>query len=215
MTSLAVIFILLLTASLNNFHQRNLKTVTSVKIELQRVLEEFRLKGVEVRSDEKDPLVLLVIIPEDLLNFKYANATIRPEGLEFLQRFAPRLVKTVCAEDIRDSVASIVVEGHADARGSPRGNLDWSQQRASSVVLETLGILGGQPEEEREAYTSCFKRVVSAAGRGDADPVKDPNGIPDPDKSRRVIFKIRIRQAGLELTDHVPGITKSEFHSDG
>jgi hypothetical protein len=34
---------------------------------------------------------------------------------------------------------------------------------------------------------------LSATGRGKAEPIRDKEGIEDPEKSRRVVFKIRVR----------------------
>jgi outer membrane protein OmpA-like peptidoglycan-associated protein len=215
MTSLAVIFVLLLAASLNNIRQEQESTVTSLRIILEKVLADFKKVGVEVHRDERDPLVLLVIVPENLFRFAFANADIPPGGLEFLKEFSPRLVEKVCSEELRDKIASIIVEGHADDRGSDKGNLDWSQQRSSAVVMESLLVI-----KQAEAtgvgmgLSDCFKHMVSASGRGNAEPILDSEGHPDPDRSRRVIFKIRVRSFEQELTQVVtkaaPAVKKAQ-----
>src|SRR2546427_75938 len=92
MTSLAVIFILLLVASHNNEQQeidsikadltgktqdaedlqarltRALKetdkTRRQILLALQKELESFRAEGVQAKTDPSDPLGLLVIVPE-------------------------------------------------------------------------------------------------------------------------------------------------------
>jgi hypothetical protein len=51
MTSIAVIFILLLCASLNNAQQEGETTRNSVLTELQHELVEFVSRGVEVKAD--------------------------------------------------------------------------------------------------------------------------------------------------------------------
>jgi outer membrane protein OmpA-like peptidoglycan-associated protein len=190
MTSLAVIFVLLLVASLNNISGGR-DTVADLRNLLLALLKEFQPNGVDVKVDEKDPLVLLVIVPEDLFRFEFNKADIPQAGNRFLEKFAPKLVEGVCDRKLRDDIASVVVEGHADYRGSDEANLNISQQRASAVVIKTLDILrlGGH-----EDLSACFKDLVSASGRGAADP------LPDPDRSRRVIFKIRARSAEQELT---------------
>jgi len=66
MTSIAVIFILLLCASLNNAQQEGETTRNSVLAELQKELVEFVSRGVEVKADPKDPLGLLILVPEEI-----------------------------------------------------------------------------------------------------------------------------------------------------
>ncbi|MEW5980595.1 MAG: OmpA family protein [Acidobacteriota bacterium] len=200
MTSLAVIFVLLLVASLNNIRQEQENAVTSIHVILDEVLAEFRRIGVEVQRDEKDPLVLLVIVPEDLFRFAFDRADIPAQGIVFLQEFAPKLVGQVCKEDLRERISSIIVEGHADYRGTDKANFDRSQQRASAVVIETLQTLGHSNLSDEARLAECFKDLVSASGRGNAEPILDSEGKPDPDRSRRVIFKIRVRSLEQELT---------------
>ena len=55
MTSLAVIFILLLVAMLNNQRQQAAGTKNLVLSRLQAALEKFREQGVEVKSDPTAP----------------------------------------------------------------------------------------------------------------------------------------------------------------
>ena len=93
MTSLAVIFILLLCASLNNAQQEGQTTVNSVLAEMQRELKEFVSGGIEVKSDPKDPLGLLILVPEDLLAFPLDRADISPNGELFLRAFIPNCPK--------------------------------------------------------------------------------------------------------------------------
>jgi hypothetical protein len=74
MTSLAVIFILLLVAITQNTVAasavRNKKTQSTrenILAELQKQLREMK---VDVKEDEKDPLSLLIVVPEQLMRFK-------------------------------------------------------------------------------------------------------------------------------------------------
>ena len=61
MTSLAVIFILLLVAMLNNALQQTKGTKSQVLSKLDVSLKDFQKQGVEVQTDPKDPLGLLVV----------------------------------------------------------------------------------------------------------------------------------------------------------
>ena len=192
MTSLAVIFILLLVAMLNNQRQQATETRNLVVSRLQAALERFKLQGVEVKSDPKDPLVLLVIVPEDLLKFEQGKSDIPPAGFTFLQTFTPKFVSTACSTDLRDGISSIVVEGHASSEGNPTDNLSLSQRRSMAVIQQSLVVLDESSHPETSNDYKCLLSLISATGRGSAEPVLI-NGEEDRPHSRRVVFKIRIK----------------------
>ena len=216
MTSLAVIFVLLLVASHNNKQQQlairqQQLTDTQVQFEasqraldiaqrqthtmrqnilsaLQQTLDVFSAQGVRADADPRDPLGLLVLIPEGLLEFAVNRDTIPAGGIEFLQHFAPKLVTTVCSEAYRDEISTIVIEGHTDSSGSDAINLPLSQARSMAVAQQSLGILQAYP-----SLRPCFLSFLSASGRGSSEPIRDPVGKEDKARSRRVVFKIRVR----------------------
>ena len=123
MTSLMVIFVLLLVATLNNATAEGENTRNQIVVELMKHLQEFAPKGVQVEKDLRDPLVLLVLVPENSLNFETNEYKIPPKGHEFLTRFTPRLVETTCNSRFRQQIGSIVVEGHTDSNGNDDINL--------------------------------------------------------------------------------------------
>ena len=209
MTSLAVIFILLSVALVNNkqqelrVKQEEIDAAKSKLLQSQQATKDTRLeilaklreelamvaeRGVEVREDEKDPLGLLVVIPEGLLQFRVDRWDIPPAGQDFLGTFIPRLARGACA--FREDLSSIVVEGHADSTGTDEHNLKLSQDRSLEVVRQSLSALenGNGTVDTR----GCFLDLLSASGRGNRDPFL-VNGFEDRDRSRRVIFKIRVR----------------------
>jgi len=190
MTSLAVIFILLLCASLNNAHEERQTTRNSVLVEMRSALKEFVSGRIEVKTDPLDPLGLLVLVPEDLLAFRLDRADISPAGDAFLRVFIPKLSAVVCSPRFSQEVNSIIVEGHTDSSGTARHNWDLSQKRSMSVVRAGLNILddGGMREEK-----AAFLRLLSATGRGSAELVKNASGEENTRMSRRVIFKLRFR----------------------
>lgn len=187
MTSLAVIFILLLCASWNNVAVARKGEINTIVAELRQQLEDFRKAGVEVETDPKDPLALVIIIPEDLLVFAVGKDDIPEKGKIFLREFITRLAKITLSENLRDKIHGIIVEGHADKSGTDAINLPLSQRRSMSVVTESLNVLEGEGRRQ-------FIKLLSASGRGSVEPYVEPVTHQEvPDKSRRVVFKIRMR----------------------
>jgi outer membrane protein OmpA-like peptidoglycan-associated protein len=190
MTSMAIIFILLLCASLNNAQQEGQTTRNSVLAEMQKALKDFVAGGIEVKSDPKDPLGLLVLVPEDLLAFKFDHADLSPEGESFLKSFIPKLSRIVCLPQFANEINSIVVEGHTDSSGAARHNWDLSQKRSMSVVRASLNVLDENNVNEEK---NTFLQLLSASGRGSAELITGPSGEENSPSSRRVVFKLRFR----------------------
>jgi outer membrane protein OmpA-like peptidoglycan-associated protein len=189
MTSLMVIFVLLLVATLNNASAEGENTRNLILDRLKIDLQDFARQGVRVEKDPSDPLGLLVLVPEGLLNFAIDKTDIPEGGVTFLSDFSPRLARTACSERYRKEISSIVVEGHTDSSGTDEHNLQLSQERSLAVVQRTLEILGQSGPEDR----ACFLDFLSANGRGSKEPILDASGKEDRDRSRRVVFKIRVR----------------------
>jgi len=202
MTSLAVIFILLLAASLNNAQQEGENTRNTIlqrlSERLQTEVDQYQGQGFEINNDPKDPLGLIVVVPDGLLNFEVNRAEIPPQGIKFLQSIIPKMASTLCSEDFRKEMESIVIEGHTDTTGKDEVNLPLSQARSMKVVQQSLQALA-------EQNRSCFLELLSATGRGSVDPVKDQIGKVDLNRSRRVVFKIRVRSLERRIINEVFG----------
>jgi outer membrane protein OmpA-like peptidoglycan-associated protein len=194
MTSLAVIFILLLCAALHNAQQEGENTRNTILMALKKELQSFMVQGVKVEPDHNDPLGLIILVPEGLLAFEFNRAEVPSEGKVFLQSFIPKLSEITCSDKFRGDISSIVVEGHTDTIGSDQRNLELSQQRSMSVVNKSLLSLDNQGDDvsaiDNKKY---FLKLLSATGRGKAEPIIDDKGNENRDESRRVIFKIRVR----------------------
>jgi chemotaxis protein MotB len=196
MTSLMVIFILLLVATWHNAAAKGESTRNLILDKLSRDLQEFATKGVSVEKDPADPLGLLVVVPTGLLNFNKDSSDLPDAGNDFLLHFAPRLATTACSEAYKKEISSIVVEGHTDSDGTDEINLPLSQRRALSVVQKSLEILGRSEQSQKQ----CFLDFLSANGRGSKDLYFDPvTNKEDKPRSRRVVFKIRVRSFEPQL----------------
>jgi len=192
MTSLMVIFILLLLVFLNNKAAVNEAVRDSLLHQLKQQLGDQQFRSQDIHLDEKDRYTIVVNIPDQLMTFKTNEYELKPEGEVFLQAHAPTLAKILCDDKYRDSIENVIVEGHSDSvpyRGasleqSQQLNLKLSQDRSMEVVKKTLLYLQNMP-----AQRACFLEKLSATGRGEQDLEATA------DKSRRVVFKIRINSA--------------------
>jgi len=196
MTSLAVIFILLLCYAHNQAQEVGEKSRDSILAELQKELKEFLQKGVKVESDPNDPLALLILVPEGLLEFKIDRAEIPSRGFDFLKAFIPKLANIICEKArFRNEISSIVVEGHTDSTGTDQYNWGLSQRRSMSVVAESIQVLDERSRITKDGINvrDFFVKLLSASGRGSAELIKDKGGLENKEMSRRVVFKIRVK----------------------
>jgi flagellar motor protein MotB len=194
MTSLMVIFILLLLVFISHTASKDAALTDVLLAKLKQDLEPQGFSENSIRPDPHDRNAILVIVPGKLMNFETQKADLQTEGRTFLQTHIPSFAAVLCSDEFRSSIDSIVVEGHTDsqkfgrtAEESQNNNLKLSQDRSMAVVKEALSDLNG-----REPERACFLEKLSATGRGEQDPEKTD------DESRRVIFKIRIKAHEIE-----------------
>jgi outer membrane protein OmpA-like peptidoglycan-associated protein len=196
MTSLMVIFILVLLVFLNN--QASLKTaVTRSRLaDLKRELEAAGFKNIGI--EQRDPYTIVVPLAGQRLLFKPNEFELQPQGHVFLQEEIPKLAKVLCESKYRASVDTVIVEGHSDAmryhgaslEESQIRNLKLSQNRALEVVSETLALLSNSPAER-----GCLFEKLTASGRGEQDLALTA------DTSRRAVLKIRVNATPVPALD--------------
>lgn len=195
MTSLAIVFILLFaaqatkpSAALPSELQENKENVqVALRDHIQRL-------GLSLDTDPRDPLALLIVVPEDRLTFESGKSTLSATADHFLVEALPFYVEALCGP-LRDKIDSLAIEGHTDDQGSDAFNLRLSQERSLAVMVKGLEVI----QSSEPASYRCFKEITSASGRGRQDLVYDSVAMVDREKSRRVIFKIRLRSAEQRL----------------
>lgn len=200
-TSLMVIFILLLVVFVNNQASVNVSATRALMAEIKDQLAASGFNPNGINLETRAPATIALSIPSERLNFQPGSYHVKPEGREFLLREMPKVVAVLCEEGFRDSVESIMIEGYADStpfRGVPAGesealNLRLSQHRSMEVARITLAALADRPTQR-----ACLMEKLSVSGRGEQDPEKSPS------QSRRVVFKIRLDPArGMALLERL------------
>src|ERR1700688_4754844 len=204
MTSLMVIFILLLLVFVNNQASVNSVTAQSLMSELRQRLEPEGFKREDIRIDPKDPSTILLTMLDGQLTFQPNSHQLQPDGEKFLETRMPRLAGALCADKFRGAVEAVVIEGHSDsapyrgasAEESQALNLKLSQERSMEVVEKTLTSLPGN-----SGLRSCLLEKISASGRGEQDLAETA------DKSRRAVIKIRVNTThALDLASEIAGV---------
>lgn len=197
MTSLAVIFILLLVVYVNKSYAetKQLKDVLeqsknhalSIKDELRKRLAAVHIPA---EDDPEDALGLVYHVRDDTLHFDVDQSVLSQRGTAFLQQFTPRLASVLCTPAILPEVDSVLIEGHTDSDGNDEHNLRLSQDRAYTVwqcMLDRCSLA----ERQRDSLL----KLVSTNGLGERDllPTGSVPGTEDKPRSRRVEFRIRVK----------------------
>lgn len=191
MTSLVVVFILLFAAQITKTSSAAQSELQENKEDVQTALRDhIQRLGLSLDADPRDPLALLIVVPENKLTFEFGKSTLSPTADQFLAEALPFYVGALCGP-LRDKIDSLAIEGHTDDQGSDAFNLKLSQERSLAVMVKGLEIV----QTTEPASYQCFQEITSAAGRGRQDLVYDAPAVVNRERSRRVIFKIRLRSA--------------------
>lgn len=219
MTSLAVIFVLLLVvfASVPRAPEDKPAPRPAAPVaatppirtdsvgEVREAFEQLSPPGVVLEPDPRDPQALRVAIPESLLHFEFGKSALTVSADRFLLSAMPAWARALCG-GLRDRVAGVVIEGHTDDLGGDALNLRLSQERSFRVLVRGLEAIQAVAPDAH----ACFSELASASGRGKQDLVYDDQRRPDRQLSRRVVLKILLRPAGgAEAARRPPGVEAS------
>jgi outer membrane protein OmpA-like peptidoglycan-associated protein len=186
MTSIAIIFILLFIVTFQSAPVAPVSADPANPNTREVLMAHFERLGLPIEKDPDDPQLLILVMPDALLNFDFGRATLRPAALTYLQEVIPRYATAFCGP-FRSLIESVTIEGHTDDIGEDRRNLRLSQERAFQVMVKAMDILQGRPEDD------CFQQIATASGRGKQDLLYGIDQQLNRDKSRRVLFKIRLQ----------------------
>ncbi len=189
MTSLVMVFILLFVAFITQTSTGAQAELQTNKEEVQTVLRDHLSRlGLSLNADPRDPLTLMIVVPENLLTFEFGRNRLSDQAGRFLEEAMPFYAAAVCGP-LRDTIDSLAIQGHTDDRGSDAYNLRLSQERSLAVMVKGLEVI-----QERMPFAyQCFQEMTTASGRGRQELVVDHANRVNREKSRRVIFKIRLR----------------------
>ncbi len=189
MTSLAMIFILLFAAFITQASSEARSQLQENKKNVQGALHDHLKKlGLSLDADPRDPLTLLIVVPENLLTFEFGESSLTSRANRFLEDVMPFYATVVCGP-MRDKIDSLAIQGHTDNQGNDVYNLQLSQARSLAVMVKGLEVIQAQ---EPSSY-QCFQEMTVASGRGRQDLIYKSDNNVNHEKSRRVIFKIRLR----------------------
>ena len=201
MISLAIVFILLFAAQITKTSSAARSELLENKEDVQMALRDhIQSLGLSLDADPRDPLALLIVVPENLLTFEFGKSTLSPTADQFLAEVLPFYVGALCGP-LRAKIDSLAIEGHTDDHGSDAFNLKLSQERSLAVMVKGLEVI----QATEPASSQCFQEITSAVGRGRQDLIYESTAMVNREKSRRVIFKIRLRSAEQHHMVEQPG----------
>lgn len=212
MSGLLIIFVLVITITLYDTQNAYEEHEVSMKVAEQAIEEKEAAIMEKNKVIEELIGIKSQIIEELLLAFKDTNldleidkqtgairfsggvffetnsSTVSTNGRQYLEEFIPQYIKILLSDAFRDEVSQIIVEGHTDTVGGYIFNLKLSQDRAFSVIEVVLNS-----DFPKFLYQENLESIITANGRSYSEPILNDNGIIDPDKSRRVEFKFRLK----------------------
>jgi len=183
MTAMMIVFMLMMATALLEIHEKQEQrdiVRKEIVTELVNRLQERYPVSVDISTGS-------ITISDGIL-FGFNETKLSPQGKEFLRNFMPEYSDILLGnERVREHVAQIIIEGHADNVGSYEANLDKSLGRAYSVSTFIFNT------NEMSAYKNMnqMQQILTANGRANMEPKETA------EKSRRVEIKFRLKDWDL------------------
>jgi len=199
MTGLMVIFLLIAVMYMLKVEADadRIKTVAIAYSEIRDALyEDLRSEfqndlGAWKAQIIKSDLTIRFNEPEIL--FANGSSELKPEFKAVLSDFFPRYVRILTSPKYRDSISEIRIEGHTSSdwtlQTSPEDayfrNMELSQARTRTTLSYLLGL------PAVAADRPWLTRYLTANGLSSSRPILDADRKEDPQRSRRVEFRVR------------------------
>ncbi len=199
MTGLMVIFLLIAVMYMMKVEADadRIKTVAIAYSEIRDALyedlnAEFQSNlGAWKAQIIKSDLTIRFNEPEIL--FATGSSELKPEFKQILSDFFPRYVRILTSPKYRDAISEIRIEGHTSSdwtlQTSPEDayfhNMELSQARTRTTLDYLLKIPAVAADRPR------LIRYLTANGLSSSRPILDADHIEDPQRSRRVEFRVR------------------------
>ncbi|UZK04119.1 OmpA family protein [Venatoribacter cucullus] len=125
--------------------------------------------------------------------FDQGDAVLKGEFEAILADFFPRYIRIITQEQYRDDILEVRIEGHTSSAWSGAAsdddayirNMNLSQQRTRSTLAYVLGLPPVQADK------NWLKSHLTANGLSSAKVIRNEQGTENPDRSRRVEFRVR------------------------
>ena len=209
MAALLLVFVLVLTGTIlqaqKEFDEKQaeldkaLSTIQAQEEQLEKILgiRESIVEALKAKFTQDylkiDAQTGSIVLNSDLM-FEYNSAELTQEGKDFLTVFLPQYFSVLLSDEFSEYVAEITIEGHTDTDSTYIYNLDLSQARARSVAKFFLS--DSQTLFSKEGLEEV-RRLVTANGRSESEPIYFPDGTVDMAASRRVEIQFRLRDVEL------------------
>lgn len=154
---------------------------------LKKRLQQLQI-DVEVIPETGD-----ILIKDEGILFKAAQATLQPTGQKFLEKFGKAYINLILSPTFRDSIKRLVIIGHASREGGERSNMQLSLRRAESVAHALQQISYAEQTADTEKLRTLLRQKLLVSGRG----IADAHGIQEADRTVR--FQIQFRGDALEI----------------
>lgn len=165
------------------YNQRKKTIYDDLVIAFEDNAEEWNMKidssDGTIRFEEPDVL------------FDDAASTVKPKFKQILDEFFPKYIDTIY-KNHKDSIKEIRIEGHTSSKWTEDvseleafyNNMELSQGRTREVLNYVMSIPAMAP------YEDWLRKHMAANGMSSSRIILNDGGIEDPDKSRRVEFRI-------------------------
>ena len=202
MTSLAVVFIMLMLA----LAQNNAKgSITNIK-KISKKLEEKKLEC--VINKEEDPLACTIELTEDKLKFLSGSYFCDNKCESFLEEtFAKQIMEILLRDpDFKKNIQGVYIEGFTDDVGDDITNLNLSQNRSLSIGRYIVEYYTDKKNNKSDDDLKTLLKWLYLNGRGEQNKKCRTNNSSDEesqsacididrDASRRVEITIRVKSS--------------------